>query len=327
MRAGVERKQELPYRDNMLEPIIGSLLDILEDGSSAQRRSEELLAFAVADALKKWRQLSLARTEWIVSLPAGAQSAHELAKILSEKTGTAVNGDVLRIISEGAYGSYRALADARTLLLTNQCEAVVVCAADSLVTAPTLLRLSEQRRLLTSENSDGVIPGEAGACVVLTRRAKQACGAILGLGFGREPALQDNEIPLRADGLVAAARSALDEASLRMHDMDYRLSDAAGEGYHFKEQALVVGRVLRERKEVFPLWLAAETLGAVGAASGLCNLVWALRSFARGVAPGPRALAWAGNDGSDRSAVVIEGRRRQSDNSGDRSEARAVRPQ
>ncbi|HET8938646.1 MAG TPA: hypothetical protein VFN67_34610 [Polyangiales bacterium] len=58
--------------------------------------------------------------------------------------------------------------------------------------------------------------------------------------------------------------------------MDIRLSDAAGESYHFKEQALLVSRLLRRPKESLPVQHVAISLGDTGAAAGLCGLVAAM---------------------------------------------------
>lgn len=308
IRAGIERKMELPYRDNDGEVVVGSILSILEDGWTSHQRALELLARALVDLVRSSGAPNLRNVPLILSLPAGSPLGSQIAAYLSHRIGVELDEGSVRVLSEGSQGGYRALAEARALLHTDRHELVIVGGADSLVTASALLRLSEQRRLLTTKNSDGVIPGEAGVCLLLTRRSHAAVGAILGMGFGQELGLPNNELPLRGDGLVAAARSALAEASMQIHDVDYRVSDAAGEGYHFKEQALVIGRLLRRRKAEFPMWLIAESLGWVGAAAGLCGLAWALQSSRRGFVPGSRAIAWAGRQGGERAAVVFESR-------------------
>ena len=167
--------------------------------------------------------------------------------------------------------------------------------------------------LLVHGESDGVIPGEAAACLLLARpearrggKGSQVLATIRGIGFGEERSLRSNDIPLRADGLTAAAKAALGEAGLAMHDMDFRLSDAAGDSYAFKEQSLVVTRLLRKNKESFPLWLSADSLGDVGAAAGLCGLATAIAAFRRGYAPGPRAIAFASSESGARAALVLE---------------------
>ena len=48
----------------------------------------------------------------------------------------------------------------------------------------------------------------------------------------------ESEKPLRADGLVQAFRAAFAEAGQTIADVDYRITDANGEQYWFKEAAL-----------------------------------------------------------------------------------------
>jgi 3-oxoacyl-[acyl-carrier-protein] synthase-1 len=169
-----------------------------------------------------------------------------------------------------------------------------------------LAKLAQQRRLLTDTNSDGVIPGEAAACVLLGRRGSSALAHIRGLGFGEEPGLRANDVPLRATGIIAAARAALTEAGCTMDDIDLRISDAAGESYEFREQALLLPRLLQAPKPALPVMLPATSLGHVGVAAGLCGLVLATETFACGLAPGPRIMCFAGSTGPDRAALVVE---------------------
>jgi 3-oxoacyl-[acyl-carrier-protein] synthase-1 len=201
----------------------------------------------------------------------------------------------------------RALARARELVLSGEAPAVLVGAADSLVSPRRLLELSRADRLLTEDNADGVIPGEAAACVLVARQGGGALGRIGGIGFGQEPASLDNDVPLRADGLVAASRAALSEASAALQDMQVRVSDAAGEGYAFREQALTVGRLLRVNMERFPLDLPARALGDTGCAASLCGIVLGLPRVVPSGAGVPRhIIAYSSGAAGERAAVVLE---------------------
>ncbi|HYO56797.1 hypothetical protein [Archangium sp.] len=310
MRAGINRKQELPYRDNEGEPIIGSFLKGLDECVTAEERWLALLKYALEDATAEFERGVLETLPIVLSLSADATGQPpevvSTVQALAQKLGVAIEPRNVRVVSEGAVGGYRAIELGRQLLERSRQPACLVAATDSLVNARSLLHLCETGRLLTPENADGVIPGEAAACLVLSRDREDALATVLGVGFGREPALLSNDIPLRGEGMTSAARAALCEAGLAMHDMDFRLSDAAGDGYAFKEQALVVTRLLRQGKEEFPLWLCADTLGDTGAAAGLCGLASAIAAFQRGYAPGPRAIGFVGNEAGQRAALVLE---------------------
>ena len=99
-----------------------------------------------------------------------------------------------------------ALDQARRLLREEGRALCLVAGADSYLRAETLTAYEDRDRLLTGRNSDGFIPGEAGAAV-LVGRAGRAAGpefVCLGIGFGREPAPIESGQPLRADGPLQA---------------------------------------------------------------------------------------------------------------------------
>jgi 3-oxoacyl-[acyl-carrier-protein] synthase-1 len=301
IRAGLDRFRELPYRDDDGEPLRGSALSLLGTTTQASQRWTALLRLALADALQG-SPASAAEAPVLLALPEQVEvDALDLSSLLGPNL-----KERAQIFVGGPCAGYLALHTARDLLHEGRASLVVVAAADSLIGARRLLEWSRQKRLLTEKNSDGVIPGEAAAAMVLVRRTAKPLGRVLGIGFGKEPGLLSNDVPLRGQGIVSAARAALAECRLELHDVDLRLSDAAGESYHFKEQVLAVSRLLRQNKDSFPLWRAAAHLGHTGSAAGLCNLVIALSAARAGRFPGQRAIAYAGDDGGDRAALVLE---------------------
>ncbi|QRK11038.1 hypothetical protein JQX13_13770 [Archangium violaceum] len=54
-----------------------------------------------------------------------------------------------------------------------------------------------------------------------------------------------------------------------------------------------------------PLWLCAESIGEVGAAASLCQLVRMAQAWQRGYAPGPRALCFASSVSGERAVAVV----------------------
>ncbi|MFE8602413.1 hypothetical protein [Archangium violaceum] len=309
MRAGITRKSISSYRDNDGYEIVGSYLrDGISEDASEDERWLSLLSYALEDIARQMPHPMIEHMPLLLARPllrnGHPYPHHVLADTLSTRLELRIVPSNIRVFNEGAYGSYVALEHGRALARAGQ--PCIVAAAESMLCARTLLRLSEQRRLLVEDNPDGIIPGEAAAAVLLTKDKKHALATVRGLGFGKEPASFNNDIPLRADGVVAAARAALLEANLQLHQLDFRVSDAAGESFYFKEQSLFVSRLLHERRAEFPLWLPAETLGDTGAASGMCGTLWAVASWVRKYAPGPRAIGFAGNDEGARAAVIIE---------------------
>lgn len=311
IRAGLNRHEELPYDADGRQPLVGSMLDAIPAHVPRHRRWLALAACALVDMLGAQTAEILAQVPLLLAVPESASSAEQLAAELCRELEISRAGSMLRIYTGGPSAGLRALADARTRLEHGHASACAVVAADSLISARTLLQYHQHRRLLVEGNLDGFVPGEAAACVLVQAASRHShphtWGTVLGLGAGLEPARLDNDIPMRASGLLAACQAALREAGLAAHELDWRIGDATGESDHFKEQALLPTRLLRRRKADFPLWLPATSLGHVGTAAGLCGVVIALDALARGYAPGRRALICARSDDGERMAAIVEG--------------------
>lgn len=211
-----------------------------------------------------------------------------------------------RIVPQGRVGGAIALLNARQFLAAKH-PRVVVAGVDSYLIAQTLMAYDGEDRLLTKENSNGFIPGEAAGAVLLAQQeteGPQAPLLLTGLGFGREPAHYGSGKPLRAEGLVQAIRAALAEAGIGLQDCDYRIADVSGEQYRFKEAALAITRILRDRKVWFGLWHPADCIGEVGAATLPAMLAMLLAGARKDYLPGPVFLGHLGNDDDKRASFA-----------------------
>ena len=208
------------------------------------------------------------------------------------------------IVAHGRVSAGVALAQARKLIYEKMHSQVLVVATDSLLTWPTLSAYAHDDRLLTPNNSNGFIPGEAAGAVLVAAPHDVAELRCIGIGFAVEKANVDSGEPLRGDGLTLAIKDALVDAGCELHDIDYRIADLSGEQYYFKEASLALNRVLRKRKEDFEIWHPAEAIGEAGAASGLACLAVMQMAAAKGYAPGRRSLLHLANDSGARVAIV-----------------------
>jgi len=221
------------------------------------------------------------------------------------------------VISKGRIGGVHALQQAAALVLGGR-PAAIVAGVDTYLVAPTLTHLHAQRRLLTADNSDGFIPGEAAAAVVITTEA--AAGPpdkprlrFIGAGYGTEPAPLGSDKPFRADGMVEALRKAFEGAERGYEHVDYRMTDLSGEQFYFKEAALAMTRTMRVRKENFFIWHPADCVGQVGAAIVPACLGVALAAARKRFAPKPVAPSIADGgvlchfaaDGPERAALIL----------------------
>jgi 3-oxoacyl-[acyl-carrier-protein] synthase-1 len=215
----------------------------------------------------------------------------------------------LQVIAHGRPSGFVALDRARRLVAAGE-DPVVILGLDSYLTAQSVAHYLGQNRLLHPGNANGFIPGEAAAAVLCT--AAQGPLRLAGLGLAREPAhIYNSEgeggssLPLRAEGMTRAHQIALDQAGCRHSDLVLKMGDLIGEAYWFKQMALAMLRLQRERSVVQPIWSLAASLGNVGAAAVPILLAWAMTAAARGyVPPGPIILEASGDDGACGAAVV-----------------------
>jgi 3-oxoacyl-[acyl-carrier-protein] synthase-1 len=192
------------------------------------------------------------------------------------------------------------------MLLEGPCVRVIVAGVDSFLAGATLAAYDRENRLLRRDNSNGFIPGEAAGAALLGawKEGESAPLLVRGLGFAREPAPLGSGKPLRADGLVKAIREALSEARMALEDCDARIVDMNGEQYFFREAALMITRLLRRRKVLFPLWHPGDSIGEVGSATLPAMLAVLFQGAHKNYLPGKVFLGHLGNDDDKRAGLV-----------------------
>jgi len=224
---------------------------------------------------------------------------------LEDEVGVTFSREYSEILSLGRAGGLVALDRAQTLLIQGGVPQVLIAGVDSLLVARSLAWLEDQDRLLTDDNSNGVIPGEAAGCVLLERSSFAATDfACVGIGLGHEPVTIYSDGPFRADGLTNAVRAALDDARLDLADCSLRLTDISGEHYYFREAALALGRILR-REGCREIWHPAECIGEVGAAISPVLLGYASVAARKDYLPGSTLIVQSSSDEGVRAAVCL----------------------
>lgn len=212
-------------------------------------------------------------------------------------------------ISQGRVGGMQALCQARELLGAMVVQHVLVVGVDSYLESKTLKAFENQFRLKTSECSDGFIPGEGAAALLLNMPSQNqnADGFLfMGVGFGLEQSHILSEQSLRADGMSKAVQGALAEAGFSLGHVDFRLTDLSGESYGFKEASLTISRNLKEVKPEFPIWTPADCMGETGAAVVPCLICIAMAAFQKDYAPGPRLICHVSNNGPERASAIFQ---------------------
>jgi 3-oxoacyl-[acyl-carrier-protein] synthase-1 len=211
------------------------------------------------------------------------------------------------VIPRGRVAAALAMKLASKLIHEEHVPFCVIAGVDTFLVASMLAAYENKLRLLTSENSNGFIPGEAGAAVLVgppgrTRAPEVVC---LGYGEGREKATIESTEPLRAEGLTQAFRAAFTDSGTSFASVDFRITDSNGEQYWFKEAALALARSSRQLKQQFDIWHLADCIGETGAAAGPCILAVAQAAALKSYAPGPGTLCHFGTDDGERLALIL----------------------
>jgi 3-oxoacyl-[acyl-carrier-protein] synthase-1 len=311
IRCAIDNFQETRFMDAGGEWIMGCEVP-LEQPWRGTTKLVKMLAMALRECAATSPGIDLAATPIILCL--AEQDRPGLLPNLVHEVWTGIQQALdfrfqsWKVVTEGRVGFAIGLHHARKLIYSQGAPRVIIAGVDSLLVGPTLTAFEERERLLTSQNSNGFIPGEAAAAILVQapQPSDQPQLVCTGIGFGVEQATEDSEEPLRADGLVKAIKAALDDAGCDMGDLDFRITDISGSQYQFKEAALALSRILRKRKEEFDIWHPADCVGEVGAAIGGIMAAVIEAACRKGYSKGKRILFHVGNSDGKRVASVCE---------------------
>lgn len=208
---------------------------------------------------------------------------------------------------DGGAGISFALQMAKDLMMRNDVDACVIGGVDSLLNSVDVNRLRQAGRMLEPGNSKGLIPGE-GACMAIVAPADRFPNAIAVL-HAYESTMEEHAVTgcklSQGRGFETAINAAFTGSGLPEQTVSFRVSTVNGEHYSVWESMFYSSRVYRTRRESFPVWYTASSIGEMGAASGALAVVLAALGIAGGYAPGPFAMAESASDTGLRSACLI----------------------
>jgi 3-oxoacyl-[acyl-carrier-protein] synthase I len=215
------------------------------------------------------------------------------------------------VLEGGNTAVFQGLDVARQLLNSGKVEACIVGGVDSYLNSVDLQRFGLAYRLKRQDVTQGFIPGEAAAFIVVSNRKRVqqqiAKGYIFGLGLAKE----DETVTVLSDGfptgkgMQSAFESALRDAEIGESKIQLRVSDLNGEHYRSVDSMLAVSRCYRSHRDYFATCLPASSVGEVGAAVGALMIIVAIVSMLKGYAPGTLALCDASADVGQRAACVV----------------------
>jgi 3-oxoacyl-[acyl-carrier-protein] synthase I len=309
VRAGIAAQGEHPFMvDRHGAPMIVARVPVLTQDSDAVPRLLELALPALLEVVglaPADRELFLlvALPEPRPGLPEDYPASIE-REILRALAGRRHHAS-LRCIPHGAAGGLELFGEAWRLLRERPAAAVLVGGVDSHLVPDTLEWWDSQHALHSEAMPWGFCPGEAAAFCVVTAETGPGL-RVLSLGAAREPNPIRTETVCAAEGLTVAWSQALARARCVEGGLTRILCDLDGEPYRAEEYGFTMLRQGRFVAEDAAFETPARCWGNVGAAFGPLAVMLAGEAAARGYAPGPRTLAFAGSDSGRRAALILE---------------------
>lgn len=229
--------------------------------------------------------------------------------VLLEEARLPLHLDELYVIDKGHAGAAMALALAETKISARAVDRMVIVAADSYLDELSLEGLAEADRLKTDLRPDGLMPGEAGACVIVEslasaeRRRIKPLAQVVAAATDAEASPVGGDKPRSGAALSRALRAVITAAGpVFAGDL---VIDLNGEPWRASEWAIARVRLSHLLDDEIRLVMPCSSLGDTGAASGIIGLAVAARSFERGYATGVYTLVVSSSEGGDAGAFLV----------------------
>jgi 3-oxoacyl-[acyl-carrier-protein] synthase-1 len=234
----------------------------------------------------------------------------ELLRILSAQAGHELDINRSRVYALGRAAGLVALAEALTLINRREVDTVLVGGVDSYLDIALLQALDREGRLKSGVLSDGFVPGEGAAFVLVAaagtarRQRRQPLALITGVGRGHEPGHIYSHEPHRGEGLNSAFRALFDAVPDPADRVGCVYVSLNGESFWAKEWGVASIRSADRLSDPLRIEHPVDCMGDPGAALGLIMLALATHELSRGSGQSP-CLVCAASDGAERVAVLL----------------------
>jgi 3-oxoacyl-[acyl-carrier-protein] synthase-1 len=321
IRAGLVRPHPLPgftvldEETQDMVPLVGHPIQGYTEGFAPLARWVRLAQGALDDLLRQqrmpgpadvqfWRRTRLFCIAPVLSAErffevrqAGAEDVMDaFTRLLHERLRKRIPVPPSRFLGLGHSGLAAALQEADRGISSAEAERYLLVAVDSYLDAYSLEWLAERRRLKTGDRPVGLMPGEAGACVLVEsvtsarRRGAPVDALIESSAVERVPGATHQDGARLGAGLalaVAAVRQG--RAASKPFDGDV-IIDLNGEVWRANAWGHARVRLSDSLEARVRLVTFCGSVGEIGASSGAVAICIATRSFARRYASGPACL-------------------------------------
>lgn len=236
----------------------------------------------------------------------------EMLRFLALQTGRPLDVARSRVYAQGRAAGLCALADGIAMIERREVESLVVGGVDSYLDYFYLRALGAEGRLKAGAVSDGFVPGEGAAFVLIAapgtarRHSRRALAIVDGVGLGREPGHRYSDEPHRGEGLASALRALFAAVPERCPAgrIGCVWAGLNGESFWAKEWGVAAVRSAARFADPLRVEHPADCMGDPGAAYGSIMLALAAQDIARGRCATP-CLVWAASDKEERAAVLL----------------------
>ena len=327
MRTRLNNFEETAFFDKKGEPISAGMVELGEDARSLNTVDKQIvmLARAIRECCGTLPAVDVSKIPLLLCVAELTRPGRpeRLEQSLTDGLRQALGWTLAPDSTVYAYGQTSAmfaLNEAFGLLYKHPL--ILIAGVDSYLNPATLQAMLHQGRILSSENQDGFIPGEA-ACALLvgrpdyvsrigalysnapTAREQQTSSEALfcmGLGITREAAVIGGTAPNKAKGLSEAIKASLKGVQNNAEAIGLRISSQSSEDFYAKEFAMATSRA---NVSTTPLWSLADSLGETGAAAGTLAIGWAHASSHKRYAPASNTLCLLAGDEGERAAALL----------------------
>jgi len=213
----------------------------------------------------------------------------------------------------GRSGVFECLTTARKWIERREAERVIVVSVDSLVDASALGWLMEDDRLKTDENAVGLVPGEAGAAVLLedpaaaTARGARVLAQLGGVATAGEPqSFRDGHLP-SGRALAKVIEELRGALGAKETMAGLLISDLNGESWRAHELGCAQAAVSHIAWDRFQLVLPVRSTGDAGTATAGIQLAVACQALSRAYAGGGHILVICSDEHGSVGGAVLQG--------------------
>jgi 3-oxoacyl-[acyl-carrier-protein] synthase I len=321
LRAGKNRFRRSPFVDTWGERITLSYSARLPQNLAGFDRLTRLAESALRGSLAPLGTLPRGVSARIaVSLTENqtdpnSSSARLLGDWLAKSAGGFLPVSGTKLFAAGHAAGAEALARAREWISSGETHAVIVAGVDSYYNWEDLEALERSDRIITEDNLDGMIPGEAAAVIVLVsgwladRLTARPVARLVAARTAQDPHAHGSEEPCGAEGYAEAAADALGPLRACGRRVNYWWVDLSNESRKTKEFQLAIPRLGDVLGATTTLMTPLRELGDTRAATIPLMAALSAEAWDKGYAADTISVCLAASDGGLRGIVVLEAMR------------------